>query len=57
MFSNIKFAIINTISCMCNMTYEQHMNQPMQSIELRLNMIIANIPQLVDSLDRKKIIL
>ena len=36
------------------MTYESYFNQPMQAIELRLNMIIAKNPQLINALDRNK---
>ena len=45
---------IITISCMCNMTYEYYINQPMQAIELQLNLVIAKNPQLTNSLDRNK---
>ena len=36
------------------MTYECYMNQLMQSEKLRLNMIIAKNPQLINSLHRNK---
>ena len=36
------------------MTYHQQMNQPRQSVELRLNMVVAKTPQLINSLDRSK---
>ena len=51
-FSNINHVIINTISCMCNMTYEHYINQPMQATEIKLNMIIAIRPQLINSINR-----
>ena len=46
-FSNINYVILNTTSCMCNITYETYINQPMQAIESNLNMIIAKNPQLI----------
>ena len=46
--------IINTISCMCNMSYKFYINQPMSMLERRKNMIIAINPQLLNSLDRNK---
>ena len=51
-FCNINHLTFNTISCMCNMKYEYYINQPMQAIELKLNMIIAKNPQLINTLDR-----
>ena len=45
---------IKTISHRCNMTYEHYVNQPMQSVDLRLNMIVAKNPQLINSLDQNK---
>ena len=36
------------------MTYEFYINQPMQSVELRLNMVVAKNPQLIKSLDQNK---
>ena len=36
------------------MTYEQCNNQPMQAIEIKLNMIIPKNSQLMNSLDRNK---
>ena len=53
-FSNINYVIINTISCMCNMTYEYYINQPMQAYALKLNMIIDKNPSLLNALDRNK---
>ena len=53
-FCNINHISINSISDRCNMTYEHYVNQPMQSVELRLNMVIARNPQLINSLDRNK---
>ena len=37
---------------MCNMKYEYYINQPMQANEVKLNMIIAKNPQLINTLDR-----
>ena len=36
------------------MTYEYYIKQPMPALELRLNMIIAKNPELINSLDRNK---
>ena len=36
------------------MAYECYINQPMQAIEIKLNVIIAKNPQLVNSLDQNK---
>ena len=46
--------IINTISCMCNMSYKYYINQPMSMLERRRNMLIAKNPQLINALDRTK---
>ena len=35
-----------------NMTYEQYIKQPMQSVEIRLNIIITKNPNLISSLNR-----
>ena len=40
---NINQMSINSLSDRCNMTYKNYMKQPMQSIELRINMVIAKI--------------
>ena len=53
-FCNINQMIINTISDRCNVTCEHYINQPMQSVELGLDMIIARNPQLIDLLDQNK---
>ena len=45
---------IKSVSDKCNMTYDHYRNQPMQSVELRLNMIIAKNPHLINSLDRNR---
>ena len=52
-FSNIKYVIISTISCMCNITYENYMNQPMKAIELKSNMVIAKNPTINKSVRPK----
>ena len=43
---NINQKTIKTISGICNMTYEQYMNQPLFFLDLRLNMVVAKNPQL-----------
>ena len=48
--------VIKIISDRCNMTYEDYINQPMSMCE-KTNMNIAKNPHLINSLDRKKIIL
>ena len=53
-FCNINHMIINTISCMCNMSYKYYINHPMSTLERRINMIIAKNPQLINSLARNK---
>ena len=53
-FSNINHLTINTINCMCNMTYEHYKNKPTHSVERRINMISAKNPQLINALDRNK---
>ena len=46
--------VINTISCLCNMTYKYYLSNPMSMLERRINYIIAKNPQLINSLDRHK---
>ena len=53
-FSNINHMIINTISCMCNMSYKHYINQPMSMIGRRINFIISRNPKLINSLDHNK---
>ena len=53
-FCKINHMIINTISCMCNMSYKYYINHPMSILERRINMIIAKNPQLINSLGRNK---
>ena len=53
-FCNINQMTIKTISDRCNKTYELYMNQPMQSVELVLNMVVAKNPQSINSLDQNK---
>ena len=38
----------------CNITYENYINNPMPMVERRLNMNIARIPHIINSLDRNK---
>ena len=53
-FKNINHMIIKTISCKCNMSYIQYINNPMSMLERRINFLIAKNPQLIKSLDRTK---
>ena len=46
--------IINTISCLCNMTYKKYLNSPMSMFERRINFIINKNPELINALDRSK---
>ena len=43
--------IIQTISDSRNMTYKYYLNQPMSMCERKINMFIAENPQLINSLD------
>ena len=36
------------------MTYDYYINRPIQAIGLKINMIIAKNPQLINSFDRNK---
>ena len=53
-FFNINNMIINTISCLCNMTYKYYLNNPMSMLERRINFIINKNPELINNLDRSK---
>ena len=53
-FYNISQMTINVISDRCNMTYEYYINQPMKMCERKIIMIIARIPHLLNSINRKK---
>ena len=44
---------IKSLNDRCNMTYKYYMNEAMQLVELKLNMIIAKHPELINKLDRK----
>ena len=44
--------IINTISCLCNMTYKYYLNNPMSMLESRMNFIISKNPELINALDK-----
>ena len=46
--------IINTISCLCNMTYKYYLSMPMSMLERRMNYIINKNPQLINALNRNK---
>ena len=45
---------INSSSDRCNLTYGHYTNQPMCMCELQINLNVAKIPQLINSLNRKK---
>ena len=53
-FYNINQMTINIISDRCDMSYEIYINQPMHSVERRLNMRIARNPQLINLFNRNK---
>ena len=46
--------VINTISCLCNMTYKYYLNNPMPMVERRINFIINQNPELINIFDRNK---
>ena len=46
--------IINSISCLCNMSYKYYLNNPMSMLERRINYIIAKNPILINALDKNK---
>ena len=46
--------IIDTTSCMCNMSCKHYIKQPMSMLERRRNFIIARNPHLINSLDRNE---
>ena len=50
----IKQMIINTISCLCNITYKYYLLNPMSMLERRMNYIIAKNPKLINCLNRNK---
>ena len=51
---NIDQMIINTVSCLCNMSYKYYLLMPMSMLERRINYIIAKKPQLIKCLNRNK---
>ena len=51
---NINQMDINTISCLCNMTYKYYLLNPMPMVERRINYIIAKYPKLINALNRNK---
>ena len=51
---NISQMIINTISCLCNMTYKHYSNNPMSMLERRINFTITKNPQLSNALKGNK---
>ena len=46
--------VINTISCLCNMTYKYYLTGPMPIVERRINFIINQNPELINIFDRNK---
>ena len=50
---NINHMIINTISCLCNMTYKYYLTNPMSMLERRMNYIICKNPKLIKCLSLK----
>ena len=53
-FYNINQMANRLLSDKCNMRYEHSLNQPMQFVELRINMIIGKNPKLINSFDQNK---
>ena len=51
---NINYMIINTISCLCNMTYKYYLLNPISMLERRLNYIISKNPSLINTINRNK---
>ena len=49
----INHMIINTISCLCNMTYKYYLTNPMSMLERRMNYIIIKNPKLINCLTLK----
>ena len=47
---NINKMIINTISCLCNMTYKYYLTNPMSMLERRMKYIIIENPELINCL-------
>ena len=50
---DINHMIINTISCLCNMTYKYYLSNPMSMLERRMNYIISKNPELINCLTLK----
>ena len=46
--------IIDTISCLSNMTYKYYLLMPMSMLERRINYIINKNPRLINALNRNK---
>ena len=46
--------VINTNSCLCNITYKYYLLNPMSMLERRINYIIATNPELIKCLDRNR---
>ena len=53
-FHNITEMNNKTVSDKCNMTYKRYLKQPMHMCEIKLNMKIAQNPQLINSSDQSK---
>ena len=51
---NINQMIINTISCLCNMTYKYYLTCPMPMVERRINFIIKKNPEIINIFDTNK---
>ena len=50
-FGKINHIIIDIISDKCNMTNEYYTNRPMQSVEMKLNVLIPRNPELIKVFD------
>ena len=51
-FSNIDEMNISTVDAKMNMTYDNYIKHPMETIEFKLNMIRAKRSHLINSLNR-----
>ena len=51
---NINQMTVEVNSDRCNMTHKHYMNQPMSALELRINLLIAKNPQLINIFNRNK---
>ena len=46
-YHRIIYLTVNTISCVCNITYETYFSKPMPMVERRIIFIIAKNPELI----------